>query len=38
LAGDMAVGYRTACGSLHLKPYSSTSCNMTVMHKNAGAW
>jgi len=25
-------GYRTACGSLNLKPYSTTFCNMTVTH------
>jgi len=25
--------YRTARGSLNLKPYSTTSCNVTVMHK-----
>jgi len=29
-------GYRAAHGSLNLKPYSTTSCNMTVTHeKNA---
>jgi len=28
--------YRTARGCLNLKPYSTTSCNVTVMHdKNA---
>ena len=25
-------GYRTACGSLNLKPYLTTSCNMTIKH------
>jgi len=25
-------GYRTTCGSVHLKPYSTTSCNVTVTH------
>jgi len=25
-------GYRTACGSLNLKPYSTASCNVTVTH------
>jgi len=26
-------GYRAACESLNLKPYLTTSCNVTVMHK-----
>jgi len=26
-------GYRTACGSINLKPYSITSCNVTVTHE-----
>jgi len=30
-------GYRTACGSPYLKPYSTTSCNMTVMHDESAA-
>jgi len=25
-------GYRTACRSSYLKPYSTTTCNMTVTH------
>jgi len=26
-------GYRTAYGSLNLKPHSTTSCNVTVTHE-----
>jgi len=29
---DLGSGYRTACGSSYLKPYSIATCNMTVMH------
>jgi len=29
---NMGSGYRTACGSLNLKPYLTTLCNMTVTH------
>jgi len=25
-------GYRIACGSSNLKPYSTTTCNMAVTH------
>ena len=28
-------GYRTACGSLNLKPYSTSFCNMTVTHNES---
>jgi len=28
----LGSGYRTACGSLNLKSYSTAFCNMTVTH------
>jgi len=28
-------GYRTACGSSHLKPHSTTTCNVTVTHNDS---
>jgi len=28
---SLGSGYRTSSGSSNLKPYSTTSCNMTVM-------
>jgi len=28
-----SIGYRTACGSLNLKTYSTTFCNVTVTHE-----
>jgi len=30
-------GYATARGSLNLKTYSTTSCNITVMHEENAA-
>jgi len=32
MKNKIGSGYRTACGSLNLKPYSTTFCNMTVTH------
>jgi len=31
-AFEKGSGYRTACGSLNLKPYLTTFCNMIVTH------
>jgi len=28
----LSSGYKTAHGSLNLKPYSTTSCNVTIPH------